>query len=103
MMRDAFPEESCDIVVTLLAGEFIIAGCADRFWYLRVRMNAVERVLASCQRVENPFMVKLARDSKIFRITGHCVEICQDFFHPAKLGVQRALLLFVRKAINPKL
>src|SRR5262245_4604944 len=103
MMRNALPEKHRDVVVTLLASQLIIASCTYRFGYLSVRVKPIERVFAARQRIKYSLVVKLAGHPKIFLITSNCVKIREDFFHASELGVQRALLLLVRKPINSEL
>src|SRR5690348_12415073 len=102
MMRDPFPEEGRYIVIAFLTSQLIIPCRANRFWYLGVCVNPVKRVLTARQRIEYPYMVKLARHSKVFRIARYRIKIREHFFYSAELGVQRALLLLIRQSIHAK-
>src|SRR5262245_47831028 len=63
MFGHSLPEEAGHVVVTLGAGQFVIACRADGLRYLRVRMQAVQRVFAARERIEDALVIELARDA----------------------------------------
>src|SRR5262245_55108162 len=50
--RHPLPEEACDIVIALLSGHLVLAGGSNCLWYLSVRMQPIERILSTCERIK---------------------------------------------------
>src|SRR6266498_1866215 len=103
MMCYAFPEETCDVVITLLSSQLKITSRANGFRDLCICVHTVERVLAAREGVEDPLVIELSRDSQVFLIAGHRVQVRQHLLHSPEFGIERALLLLISQAINAKL
>src|SRR6266536_378767 len=64
MLRHALPEEAHNVVVALLPCQLVFAGSAYGFRYLRVCVQAVERIFAAGQRVKDGPVVEFLRHTQ---------------------------------------
>src|SRR5262249_37203322 len=63
-------------------------------------MQAVQRIFASRQRIEDALVIELARYAQMLRVARDGVEIGQHFLHAAEFGLERGLLLFFTQTID---
>ena len=73
---------------------------ADDFGNLRVRVDAVQPVLAARQRIENLRMVECGGQRQVIGVAGDGIQICQRLGHAALLVFERPLHLVVRNAVH---
>ena len=91
--RDPLPERLGDRAVAGLSRDLAVEGGADGLRDLRVRVQAVERVLAAGEGVEDRPVVEEAGEPQVLRVPGRHVELRQDVLHPAELGLEHRLPL----------
>src|SRR5262245_59445480 len=99
---NALPEETRHVVITLLAGQFIIARRADGFWNLRICVQTAQRVCTTRKGIENPLVIERARDAQMIGVASDCVEIDEYIVHPAEFSLEHGLLLRLTQTIDTK-
>src|ERR1700728_1750504 len=72
---DFLPEIFSDVPIAPVAGEFVITGCSNRLWDVRVHMQAFEFVAVSGKRIKKCFLVEALRDLKIVLLACDRAEI----------------------------
>src|SRR5262245_52358588 len=103
MTSHTLPEERGNVVLAFLARDFVFTRRPHRLGDLRVGMQSAEPILSTSQRIEYGFMIELPRQPQVFRISSNRIEICEDFVHATKLGVERSLLLLLADVVHAKL
>ena len=99
---DALPERLRDCAIARLPGHLAVTGGADRLRDLGVRVQAVERVLAASEGVEDRPVVEEAGEAQVLRVARRHVQLRQHVLHPAELGLQHLLPLRVRQGFRPE-
>ena len=100
VQRDALPEGLGHGAVAGLARDLAVAGGADRLRDLGVRVQAVERVLADGEGVEDAPVVEQAGEPQVLGISRGDVELGEGLLHPAELGLEHRLPLRVAQALR---
>src|SRR3954464_14492954 len=88
VVHDAIPKEGGDVAITRLAGKLVLARGADDLRELRVRVEAVQRIVVPQERIEDRLVLELPRDPEVLRVAGRAVEVRERLVHAAELSAE---------------
>ena len=99
LCNDLVPEIIRDVMVALVAGQFVTASRTDYFGNIGVGMQSLELIFAFGEGVEELLMFKASSQSEVLLLSGEGVQVEKGFVHPPVLDHLHLGPLFITNRI----